>query len=179
MASWCGRGLPGRRRDLRQAAPNGESVQLTNDPARNTGGVHTGYSSRIAYTQLAFSGTPFPGIRDRSGARGQPTRLLPNPRASLGSGSQRVLFSEITTGLHMGSVTATKPGGYERSISGARVNGALLLRVANLKSILRRRDGQHSRIDSPCRLVAVDGSSAGRYVGLRHLLVSGLVTRRK
>ena len=149
--------------------PNGESVQLTNDPGSKYGPVFTPDSSRIAYTQLAFSGTSISWdtwIVPVLG--GQPTRLLPNSSGLTWIGSQRVLFSEITTGLHMGIVTATEARAGSRAI----YFPALELGMAHysyaspdLKSILVVEMANTHAFDSPCRLVPFDGSSAGRYVG--------------
>ena len=63
---------------------------------------------------------------------GQPTRLLPNASGLTWISDQRVLFSEIKTGLHMGIVTATESRADRREIyfpANERRDGALLLRI--------------------------------------------------
>jgi Tol biopolymer transport system component len=149
--------------------PNGESVQLTNGPGGKYAPVFTPNGSRVAYTQLTFSGAslswdtwtvPVLG--------GQPTRLLPNASGLTWIGSQRVLFSEISTGLHMGIVTATEARAEERPI----YFPPLELGMAHYSyaspdrtSILIVEMANTHAFDSPCRLVPFDGRSAGRPVG--------------
>jgi Tol biopolymer transport system component len=149
--------------------PNGESVQLTNGRSAKYGPVFTPDGSRVAYTQVTFSGSsvawdtwtvPMLG--------GQPTRLLPNASGLTWIGSQRVLFSEITTGLHMGIVTATEARAEERAI----YFPPLELGMAHYSyaspdhaSILVVEMANTHAFDSPCRLVPFDGRSAGRPVG--------------
>jgi len=149
--------------------PNGESVQLTNDQGAKYGPVFTPDGSRVGYTQLTFSGAsiswdtwtvPVLG--------GQPTRLLPNASGLSWIASQRVLFSEITTGLHMGIVTATEARAEERTI----YSPPLELGMAHYsyaspdrKSVLVVEMANTHAFDSPCRLMPFDGSSAGRPVG--------------
>jgi len=149
--------------------PNGDSVQLTNGPGSKYGPVFTPDGSRIAYTGLSVVGNSFSwDTWTVPVLGGEPTRLLPNASGLTWIGPQRVLFSEITTGLHMGIVTATEARAESRAI----YFPALDLGMAHysyaspdLKSILIVEMANQHAFDSPCRLVPFDGSSAGRHVG--------------
>jgi len=149
--------------------PNGEAVQLTHGPGRKYAPVFTPDGSRIAYTQLTFSGTsaswdtwtiPVLG--------GEPTLLLPNASGLTWVGNRRVLFSEITTGLHMGIVTATETRAETRVIyfPAHELGMAHYSYVSpDLKSVVVIEMANTHAFDSPCRLIPFDGSSAGRQVG--------------
>jgi len=149
--------------------PNGESVQLTNNPDNKYGPVFTPDGSRIAYSQVTRSGAsqswdtwtvPVLG--------GQPTMLLPNASGLTWMTNQRVLFSEIKSGLHMGLVTATEGRADSREIYFPPHQ----LQMAHYsypspdrKSILVVEMGRTHAFDLPCRLLPLDGSSPGRPVG--------------
>ena len=149
--------------------PNGESVQLTNNPGAKYGPVFTPDSSRIAYTQVNLAGTSLSwDTWAVSVLGGEPARLLPNASGLTWIDSQRVLFSEITTGVHMGIVTATETRGDLRAIYFPALEMGMAhysYASPDLKSILVIEMGNTLAFDSPCRLVPFDGSSAGRYVG--------------
>jgi Tol biopolymer transport system component len=149
--------------------PNGESVQLTNGPGSKYGPIFTPDGTRVAYTELSAVGNSFSwDTWTVPVLGGQPTRLLPNASGLTWIGPQRVLFSEITTGLHMGIVTATEARAESRTI----YFPALELGMAHysyaspdLKSILIVEMANQHAFDSPCRLVPFDGRSTGRQVG--------------
>ena len=149
--------------------PNGDAVRLTDDPRPKYGPVFTPDGSRIAYTQFTSEGTsvswdtwtvPVLG--------GAPTRLLPNASGLGWLPSGLVLFSEITSGLHMQVVTATE----SRMSSRVVYSPVLEMGMAHYSSpspdsraALIVEMGKTHTFDSPCRLVPLDGSSAGHIVG--------------
>jgi Tol biopolymer transport system component len=149
--------------------PKGEAVQLTKGGASKYGPVFTPDGSRIAYTQLGPSGTsaswdtwivPVLG--------GEPTRLMPNASGLTWIGNERILFSEITTGLHMGIVTATEARAESRPIYFPAVELGMAhysYASPDLRWILIVEMANTHAFDSPCRLVPFDGSSTGRQVG--------------
>jgi len=147
-----------------KALPNGESVPLTNDRGTKYGPVFAPDGSRVAYTRAGGGWdtwtVPVSG--------GEPTQLLPNASGLTWIDGQRVLFSEIMTGLHMGIVTATQTRAESRAI----YFPAHELGMAHYsypspdrKSILVVEMGPTHSWDSPCRVLPFDGSSAGRQVG--------------
>ena len=87
--------------------PQGEPVQLTNDPRLKYGLAFSPDGSRVAYTTYSaeltdewktFTVSPLGG--------GRPTLLLSNAAGLSWLDQSRVVFSEIETGAHMGVVTA-------------------------------------------------------------------------
>jgi DNA-binding winged helix-turn-helix (wHTH) protein len=95
--------------------PDGEPVQLTNDPNLKYGLAFSPDGSRIAYTALqggygwrTFTVSPLGG---------EPRLLLSNAAGLTWLDQRRVLFSEIRTGTaaHMGIVTATEQRAEYRS----------------------------------------------------------------
>src|SRR5262249_11206218 len=86
--------------------PNGEPVALTHDQTVKMGPTFSPDGSRIAYTVVDPSfgwdtwAVPVLG--------GEPRRMLANASGLVWIGEQRLLFSEIKSGVHMGIVTATE-----------------------------------------------------------------------
>jgi serine/threonine protein kinase len=149
--------------------PNGEAVRLTDSPRAKYGPVFTPDGSRVAYTELTGEG---PSVSWDTWTvpviGGTPTRLLPNASGLTWLPTQRVLFSEITGGLHMQIVTSTE----SRAESHIVYSPALAIGMAHysyaspdLRSALIVEMGNTHSFDSPCRLAPLDGRSAGRTVG--------------
>jgi serine/threonine protein kinase len=145
--------------------PNGESVQLTTSAGRKYGPVFTPDGSRVAYTEVASGAwdtwtVPVLG--------GQPVRLLPNASGLTWIADHLVLFSEITSGLHMGIVTATEGRRDSREIYIDPDEHAMAhysFASPDRQSVLVvEMSGAHA-FTQPCRLIPFDGSSAGRQVG--------------
>jgi serine/threonine protein kinase len=150
--------------------PNGESVRLTNDAYYKYAPVFTPDGSRIAYTALtpsvshsvAWNTWTVPVLG------GQPTRLLPNASGLTWITDQRILFSEINTGVHMGIVTATESRADQREIyfpANERGMAHYSYASPDHRSVLVVEMDQTHAFHQPCRLVPFDGSSAGRQVG--------------
>ena len=151
--------------------PNGESVQLTHDRQGKYGPVFTPDGSRVAYTQLettqeglAWDTLTVPVLG------GEPTRLLPNASGLTFLGPGRVMFAEISEGLHMSIVAATE----RRSEPQTIYVPPHQLGMAHFAHgspdgrwvIVVEMDHTHA-FGLPCRLVPADGQSAGRQVGPR------------
>ena len=144
--------------------PAGEPVQLTDDttlkmmPVFSPDGTHVAYSVLTADNSWDTWVVPVLG--------GQAKRWLPNASGLRWIGPQRLLFSEIKTGLHMALVTA------DASRTGSRdVYVPESIRGMAHRSYLSP-DGTQvlvTEMDSggmiPCRLVPFDGRSPGRVVG--------------
>jgi len=145
--------------------PNGESIKLTDGPEQKYAPVFTPDGTRIAYTARQGRSwdtwtVPVTG--------GEPTRFLPNAAGLTWISDGRVLFSEIMgEGLHMGIVTSAESRSEERQIyfppheramahySFASPDGksALVVEMDRTATWL------------PCRLLPLDGTSAGKQVG--------------
>jgi serine/threonine protein kinase len=154
-----------------KSLPNGESVRLTNDANAKYGPVFTPDGSRVAYTRLGGSGSSLSwDTWTVLITGGEPTPFLPNASGLTWISRQRIMFSEIMTGLHMGVVTATETRADSRTIYfPAHELGMAHYSYTSpdLKSILVVEMGATHSWDSPCRLLSFDGISAGRQVGPR------------
>ena len=149
--------------------PNGEALQLTDDPRPKLGPVFTPDGSRVAYT-----------LEDRSRAvtswdtwtvpvhGGEPTLLLPNASGLVWLDQRRVLYSEMRLpDIHMGIVTSTEGRSERREIyfpaheramahyAWASPDRQWILVVEMDRTTAWQR----------CRLVPFDGRSAGEPVG--------------
>jgi DNA-binding winged helix-turn-helix (wHTH) protein/Tol biopolymer transport system component len=151
--------------------PNGEPVRLTNDSDFKYAPVFAPDGSRVAYTDFSFTRTPL-GFNTWTVPvlGGQPTLLLPNASGLTWITDQRILFSEVKTGFHMGIVTATESRANRREIyfpANERAMAHYAYASPDGKSILVVEMDQTHAFHQPCRLVPFDGSSAGKQVGPR------------
>jgi DNA-binding winged helix-turn-helix (wHTH) protein/Tol biopolymer transport system component len=87
--------------------PQGEPVQVTNDPKLKYGVAFSPDGSRIAYTTFISETSEWKTFTI-SPLGGAPTLLLSNAAGLTWLDQHRVLFSEVETGVHMGIVTATE-----------------------------------------------------------------------
>jgi serine/threonine protein kinase len=146
--------------------PNGESVRLTSGNEVKYGPVFTPDGSRIAYTQLDASRASW-DTWTVPVLGGQPTKLLPNASGLTWIDNRQVLFSEIrTNGIHMGIVAATESRADERDIyfpAHERGMAHYSYPSPDRKSLLLAE--MQGGPWKPCRLLPLDGSSAGRQVG--------------
>jgi Tol biopolymer transport system component len=139
--------------------PDGEPMQLTHDGQQKMSPQFSPDSSRIAYT-VPWDTWTVPVLG------GEPRRMLPNAAGLVWIGPQRLLFSEIKSGLHMAIVVATESrteahevyvppherGMAHRSYLSPDRKWVLLAEMDNGGWL-------------PCRVVPFDGSSPGRPVG--------------
>jgi Tol biopolymer transport system component len=140
--------------------PNGEPVRITNDPRPKYSLAFSPDGSRIAYTMMhgwdTYTVSPLGG---------ESKLLLANASGLTWLDERRVLFSEIRTGVHMGLVTATESRSEYRPIYFPQnVRGMVHLSYAspNRKWVLVV---EMDPVWQPCRVVPMDGSSAGWQVG--------------
>ena len=80
--------------------PEGEPMQLTRDDQHKMSPQFSPDSSRIAYT-VPWDTWTVPVLG------GEPRRMLPNAAGLIWIEPQRLLFSEIKSGLHMAIVSAS------------------------------------------------------------------------
>jgi Tol biopolymer transport system component len=149
--------------------PNGDAVRLTDDLHSKYGPVFTPDDARIAYTQLTGAGPSLSwDTWTVSVLGGPPARLLPNASGLVWLPNHRILFSEITSGLHMQIVSATESRAEPHLVySPALENGMAHYSSPSpdSRSALIVEMGKTHTFDSSCRLVPLDGSSPGRVVG--------------
>jgi len=145
--------------------PDGEPVQLTNDEMAKVSPVFSPDGLRIAY------GTVSPAFEwdmwTVPARGGEPHRWLRNVSGLIWSGPGRILFSEMKNSPHMGVVTADE----------GRINQRDLYVPDHERGMAHRSypspDGKfalvagmdHNFFWMPCRLLPIDGRSAGRQVG--------------
>ena len=154
----------GRGQIYVKALPDGEPIPLTSDPLRKMSPVFSPDDSTIAYTAVT---SPF--VWDTwtvPVGGGSPTPWLQNASGLSWLRSGRLIFSEITRGLHMQIVTGTdqrkdiqllySPQGANDMAhrSPPSPDGAWVL-IAEMKDSYWQ----------PCRLVPNTGHTAGRRVG--------------
>jgi serine/threonine protein kinase/Tol biopolymer transport system component len=140
--------------------PDGAPVQLTRDNMDKMSPVFSPDGSRIAYTVNGYNTWVVPVVS------GQPRAWLTNASGLVWLDKQRLLFSEIKKGNHMGIVAS------EETRAGARD----VYLPASERGMAHRTypspDGRTSLVVEmdrgawrPCRLVPLDGASAGHAVG--------------
>jgi serine/threonine protein kinase len=147
---------------------SGESKQLTDDPGRKYDPVFTPDGSRVAYTiQNTKAQTWETWTVPVLG--GSPSRLMQNAAGLSWFAPDRIVFSEVMAGtaLHMGVVTARENRAEEREIyfpSHERAMAHYSYPSPDRHSLLLV---EMDRIPSwqRCRLLPMDGSSAGEQVG--------------
>jgi Tol biopolymer transport system component len=140
--------------------PDGQPVALTHDNEMKMAPVFAPDGAQIVYTN---------GFNDSFGvplAGGQPSLVMRNAACLRWVGPGKVIFSEITSGFHMGLTTSTENRGEPRQVyfpesrqgmvhfSEPSPDRKWVLAVEMLNAVWQR-----------CRLVPFDGSSTGRQVG--------------
>jgi Tol biopolymer transport system component len=145
--------------------PDGEPVQLTNDTLAKMSPAFSPDGARVAYTtvnqQFGWDTWTVPV------SGGEPRTWLDNASGLAWAGSGQVLFSEIRKGLHMGIVGADeKRNGLRDVYLPAHAQGMAHLSYSSpdRKWVLLAEMDQHHAW-TPCRVVPMDGTSAGRLVG--------------
>ena len=145
--------------------PNGEPVQLTHDNLLKMSPTFSPDGSRIAYTtvdpQFHWDTAVVPTLG------GEPQPLLRNASGLVWTGPRQVLFSEIKMGVHMGIVAAEESRIGARDIYLPETEPAMAHRSYLSPDgkwvLLVEMDQDHFWL--PCRVVPIDGSTRGRYVG--------------
>jgi Tol biopolymer transport system component len=144
--------------------PNGEPVALTRDENRKLFTEFAQDGSRVTYTVVSRSGswdtwtTPV--------LAGAPRLWLPNASGLTWLDADRIVFSEIRTGMHMAVVAATESRTRQRDIYDPPSPRGM----AHLSRV--SPDGKWvalAEMDAlgwlPCRAVPIDGSSRGTVIG--------------
>jgi Tol biopolymer transport system component len=144
--------------------PDGEPVALTRDGGRKTSPIFSPDGSRVAYTQRDDAGSWDTWVVPVLG--GAPRMWLANGSGLTWIAPDRVLFSEVAVGIHMGLVTANDDRAEARRIYFPPDPRGMAHRSAlspDGKWVLTAEMETGDWL--PCRLVPFDGSSAGRRVG--------------
>ncbi len=146
--------------------PDGQSMQITNDPKEKYNPVFTPDGSRVAYTAIDRQQNSW-DTWTVPATGGSPNLLMRNAAGLTWIGNGRILFSEIMSGtlLHMGIVTSQESRTEERKIyfpEHERGMAHYSFLSPDEKSILVV---EMDPAWLPCRLVPVGNPSQGRQVG--------------
>ena len=146
-----------------QFLPGGQPVQLTHDASQKMAPAFSPDGSRIVY------GTVFPwDTWEVPVLGGEPKVLLPNASSLSWIGdTNRVLFSEIKTGIHMGLVTADEGRGNSRDVyvpTGERSMVHHSYLSPDGKWLLVVQMDSSGEL-GPCLVVPFQGNAAPRAVG--------------
>ena len=144
--------------------PNGPLIQLTRDNVPKAVPVFSSDDSRIVYTTvtsgLQWDSWQVPVLG------GTPQPFLPNASGVAWLDERHLVYSTIMAGIHMGIATSTESRSAYREIYFPSREDGMAHRSApspDGKSLLVVEMNGGTWL--PCRLVAVDGSSASRPVG--------------
>jgi DNA-binding winged helix-turn-helix (wHTH) protein/Tol biopolymer transport system component len=144
--------------------PNGEPVQLTHDTRLKCCLAFSPDGLRIAFTMVE-SGPMGWKTYTVSALGGEPTLFLANASGLTWLDQRRVMFSEIETGVHMGIVSAAEDRSEYRKVyfpPHQRSMAHFSYASPDRKWALVL---EMNPVWQPCRLIPLDGSSAGRVVG--------------
>jgi serine/threonine protein kinase len=145
--------------------PDGEPKQLTHDDFQKMSPVFSPDGSQIAYTTVeeqsfAWNTWLVPVLG------GEPRRWLPNASGLMWTGSHGVLFSELLKGLHMAVARAEEDRSEKRDIYVPSHENGMAHRSYPSPdrkwALVAEMDGPWL----PCRVVPLDGISAGQTVGV-------------
>jgi Tol biopolymer transport system component len=147
--------------------PSGDPVQLTNDVYRKQTPAFSPDGSRIYFTRVEerFTWNTYDiGLLGNP----QPQLFLRNATGLNWLGNDRLLFSDIDSGVHMGLVTSNVSRTDERKVYSPQPEIGMVHRSALSPDgkwvVLVEMDGAGWL---PCRVVPFDGSSEGQQVGPR------------
>jgi DNA-binding winged helix-turn-helix (wHTH) protein/Tol biopolymer transport system component len=140
--------------------PDGEPIQITDDPRPKYGLTFSPDGSRIVYTVFPWSTYAV------SPLGGQPTLFLTNSSGVTWVDERRILFSEVNPprSTHMGVVTAMEDRSQQRTVyvpHDERGMVHLAYPSPDRKWVLVL---EMNPVWQPCRVVPMDGSSSGRQV---------------
>jgi serine/threonine protein kinase len=143
--------------------PDGEPLQLTHDSFHKLSPAFSPDGSRVDYTALnSFSWNTY----EVPVTGGDPKLFLPNATGLTWLDSQRLLFSEVRTGIHMGLVTSQPTRGDEHDIYFPAAAQGMVHRSypsPDRKWILAvEMDASEWQ---RCRLLPMDGSTPGKPIG--------------
>jgi eukaryotic-like serine/threonine-protein kinase len=145
--------------------PDGEPAQLTNDSTLKLSPVFSPDGSRIAYgtvnQKFEWDVWTVPVLG------GTPQTWLSNASGLIWRSAGQILFSEMKKNPHMGVVTAEENRINQRDLYVPQHEGGMAHRSypsPDGKSVLVA-EMDHNFFWMPCRLLPMDGSSAGRQVG--------------
>jgi DNA-binding winged helix-turn-helix (wHTH) protein/Tol biopolymer transport system component len=147
--------------------PRGEALQLTHDPRKKYSVAFSPDGSRIAYTAFGDGHGWNTYTVDVLG--GEPSLLLANAAGLTWLDDHHLLFSEIRTGMHMGIVAPTASRSERHEVYFPQHERAMA--HYSYASPDRRSalviEMDHRPVWQPCRLVPLDGRTAGEQVGPR------------
>jgi len=147
-----------------KALPDGEAIQVTRDPRPKYGLAFSPDGTEIAYTVANFDGWNTYAVSVRGGS---PRLVLRNAAGLNWLDPRRMLFSSIKSGLHMGIVMAREGQAERRELYYPKHQRWMA--HYSFPSPDRRHalvvEMDYRPVWERCRLIPLDGSSAGSLVG--------------
>lgn len=144
--------------------PAGDAVQLTNTPLNKATPIFTPDGSRVAFTETDGNFEWSTDVVSVNG--GNVTKVLPNASGLSWLDNGRVLFSQNRGGMQMGIRTSSPARADARDVYWPASGVGMAHRSAaspDQKWVLLAE--MENGVWTPCRLVPIDGSTAGRRVG--------------
>jgi Tol biopolymer transport system component len=139
--------------------PDGEPVQITRDPRPKYGLSFSPDGSRIAYTVFPWTAYTV------SALGGELVRLLANSAGTTWLDQRHILFSEVSSGQHMGIVTTTDTRSEYRKIYFPREERGMVHLSYASPDRKWALAVEMNPVWQPCRLIPLDASTPGRQVG--------------
>ena len=145
--------------------PNGDPVQLTNDPRLKYGLAFSPDGLRIAFTTYSAELTDEWKTYTVSPLGGEPTLLLSNAAGLSWLDQRRILFSEIETGVHMGVVTALVNRLEYRKLYFPQHQRVMAHFTYASPDRQRAIVVEMDPVWQPCRLISLQGTTESHQVG--------------
>jgi DNA-binding winged helix-turn-helix (wHTH) protein/Tol biopolymer transport system component len=149
-----------------KSMPEGEPVQLTHDPRQKFAPAFSPEGSTLAYSVVEPSRTAWDTVVVPV-LGGEPRLLMANAEGLTWLSRDRLLFSEIRTGIHMAVITSRVNRMDARDVyvpAHERAMAHFSFASPDRKWVLII-EMDHTTAWQPCRLAPLDGSSTGWHVG--------------
>jgi len=151
-----------------KALPSGEPVRLTNVDAPIYAPAFSPDGAQLAFTLATGSGEPRDwGTWTVPVSGGEPSMLLPNASGLTWLGPDRLMYSEVGSGIHMGIITTTLSRSDRHEVyfpAHERAMAHFSFASPDRRHVIVAQMSGAGKFEQ-CRLVPMEGGSPGRPVG--------------